>query len=214
MRERLRFLIVALAFVLSGCASSMTGNDPGTSAGADMGAGSGGATEKKARSTAAQARAGIPQGPIPPGMVAEYMDRQEKELREQFGSEEHPTIRLDRDTLFITFKADLLFDFDSFILSAEGIKEVQRVAGVLTRYPQTGIRVNGFTDSLGSERQNMELSQKRAMEVKDALVQNGIAPERIRSRGFGEANPIRSNATDSGRHINRRVVVVIVPRRF
>lgn len=214
MRERLPLLIVALAFVLSGCASSMTGTDQGPSTDADMPAGSGDATGKKARSTATQARTGIPQGPIPPGMVTEYMGRQEKELHEQLGPEEYPVIRRDRDTLFITFTADRLFDSDSFAFTAKASTEIQRVAGVLTRYPQTGIRVNGFTDSLGSERHNLELSQKRALAVKDALVQNGIAPERIRARGFGEAKPIRSNATDSGRHINRRVVVVIVPRRF
>ena len=211
MRERLLFLMVALAFVLSGCASSMTGTDQEPSADADMGAGSGGATKGK---TAAGVRAGIPQGPIPPGMATEYMSKQEKELHEQLGSEEQPTIRRNKDTLFITFKSDILFDFDSTTLSTEGSMGIQRAAAVLARYPQTGIRVNGFTDSLGSERQNLELSQKRAMAVKDALVQNGIAPERIRTRGFGEAKPIRSNATDSGRLINRRVVVVIVPKRF
>jgi outer membrane protein OmpA-like peptidoglycan-associated protein len=213
MREQLLFLIVALAFVLSGCASPMSGNEQGPSSGTGKGAGSGGPAKGKARSTA-EARAGVPQGPIPPGKVTEYMDRQEKELHEQFGSEENPTIRRDSDTLFITFKADLLFDFDSFALTAEASEKIQCVADILTRYPQTGIRVNGFTDTPGSERHNLELSQKRAMAVKAALVQCGIPSERIRARGFGETNPIRSNATDSGRHINRRVVVAIVPKRY
>jgi outer membrane protein OmpA-like peptidoglycan-associated protein len=188
-------------------------SDAGPSVGSATGIGSETATDGKANPAEPQVLAAAAPEPIPMDMVADYMDRQEEELHQQFESTESAAVRRDRDYVFITFKSDLLFDPDSMALTAEALEQIGRLAGVLKRYPQTRVRVNGFTDSIGSERRNLELSLKRAMAVQNALVQNGIDPNRIRTRGFGEAKPIRSNATDSGRLLNRRVTVVIVPNR-
>lgn len=213
MRERFLFLIIALGFILWGCTTPMPASDQGSSSGAEAGTGSGAATEGKARSTAAEVRSEAKASPTAHAMVAEYMERQEKELVQRFASAEHPTVRRSRYNILITFKSDLMFDLDSFTLRDEASKEIDQLAEVLKRYPRTRVRVNGFTDSIGSERENLELSENHAVAVKNALVRSGINPDRIRARGYGEDKPIRSNATDSGRQLNRRVVIVIVPTR-
>jgi outer membrane protein OmpA-like peptidoglycan-associated protein len=79
------------------------------------------------------------------------------------------------------------------------------VAGILNKYPDTNIRVEGHTDKSGSVAYNLQLSERRASSVKNALIQQFIAAERIQSIGYGETMPIGSDAQ------NRRVSIVIIP---
>ncbi|MCU0562119.1 MAG: OmpA family protein [Desulfobacterales bacterium] len=65
--------------------------------------------------------------------------------------------------------------------------------------------VSGFTDSTGSEAHNQRLSEARAKAVCDYFIKQGIAPEHVRAKGFGETNPVASNDTLEGRAMNRRV---------
>jgi outer membrane protein OmpA-like peptidoglycan-associated protein len=99
-----------------------------------------------------------------------------------------------------------LFDSDSSALKPGAYTEIARVADVLNRYPQTTIRVEGHTDSKGSEGYNQTLSEKRALAVKSALTQRGVDPTRIQTVGFGESQPISSDDA-----MNRSVVIVIIP---
>lgn len=64
--------------------------------------------------------------------------------------------------------------------------------------------IAGHTDAVGSDRHNLRLSEQRAQAVRDYLVARGIAPQRLIARGFGEAYPVASNATEDGREMNRR----------
>jgi outer membrane protein OmpA-like peptidoglycan-associated protein len=80
----------------------------------------------------------------------------------------------------------------------------------LEAYPKLNIEVNGYTDALGSNSGNLKLSKKRADAVKDYLVSKGVAAERIKAQGFGEANPVADNGTDEGRLKNRRIEIVPV----
>jgi outer membrane protein OmpA-like peptidoglycan-associated protein len=99
-----------------------------------------------------------------------------------------------------------MFDFDSSTLKPGAYQEMDRVAGILNKYSQTTIRVEGHTDSKGSEAYNQTLSEKRAMAVKNALTQRGVDPLRIQTVGYGESQPISSNDA-----VNRRVNIVIIP---
>jgi outer membrane protein OmpA-like peptidoglycan-associated protein len=113
----------------------------------------------------------------------------------------------------VTFKSDVLFDVNSAVLKPGSYTEINRVANVLVQYPQTNIQIAGHTDSTGSETYNQELSESRAMSVKNALVNQGVSPERMRAIGFGEGQPIADNSTEAGRQLNRRVVVTIEPQQ-
>jgi len=80
---------------------------------------------------------------------------------------------------------------------------------ILKDQPQRSIRIDGYTDSSGTESSNLDLSQRRADAVRDFLIENGISPRRITARGYGKANPIASNTTLAGRRENRRVEVIV-----
>jgi outer membrane protein OmpA-like peptidoglycan-associated protein len=71
------------------------------------------------------------------------------------------------------------------------------------------VRVEGFTDSQGSDDYNYTLSERRAAAVQRALIDQGIAPDRVEARGYGESFPVASNDSAAGRQLNRRVEVVI-----
>jgi outer membrane protein OmpA-like peptidoglycan-associated protein len=68
------------------------------------------------------------------------------------------------------------------------------------------IRIEGHTDSDGDEAANLKLSQARALSVKTYLESKGIAAPRIESEGYGETQPLESNATPEGKAKNRRTV--------
>jgi len=70
--------------------------------------------------------------------------------------------------------------------------------------PTAHRQVRGFTDSTGSEAHNQRLSEARANAVRDYFIKQGIAPARVRAKGFGQSNPVASNDTVEGRAMNRR----------
>jgi outer membrane protein OmpA-like peptidoglycan-associated protein len=85
------------------------------------------------------------------------------------------------------------------------------VVRVLQKYPGIKkIQVEGHTDDQGDDARNMKLSQDRADAVKKYLVDHGVAPERLVSKGFGETSPIADNKTADGRATNRRVAFEIL----
>ncbi|MGD9082763.1 MAG: OmpA family protein, partial [Desulfobacterales bacterium] len=138
--------------------------------------------------------------------IGAYMDRQEQELKAAMAASEAASIQRTQNVLTATFRSEYLFDFDSSTLKPGAYAEIGRVANILNRYPQTNIRVEGHTDSKGSEEYNQTLSEKRSLAVKNALTQRGVDPTRIQTVGFGESQPISSNDD-----MNRRVVIVIIP---
>lgn len=80
-----------------------------------------------------------------------------------------------------------------------------QVAESLIANEDIEIEIRGYTDSVGSASNNLSLSQRRAESVRNYLVQNGVTFSRLRAIGYGEANPIASNATPDGRAKNRRI---------
>jgi outer membrane protein OmpA-like peptidoglycan-associated protein len=70
--------------------------------------------------------------------------------------------------------------------------------------------LQGYTDSTGSDKYNLVLSDKRANSVRDYLVSRNVKPEQLSARGYGKADPIASNATPDGRAKNRRVVMKVL----
>jgi OOP family OmpA-OmpF porin len=100
------------------------------------------------------------------------------------------------------------FAFGSATLTAEGRANASKAAGMLKQHPTLHVSVDGFTDSIGSEAYNQGLSERRAQAVADALVDDGIARDRLDVRGFGKSRPIADNGTAAGRAENRRVEII------
>jgi outer membrane protein OmpA-like peptidoglycan-associated protein len=201
-------ILVLAAFLIS-CAGA-TQQERGTKTGALIGAASGAllgqAIGRDTKGTLLGAAIGAAAGGVAGSQIGAYMDRQEAELRSALAQSEAASIEREQNILTATFKGDVMFDFDSSILKPGAYAELDRVAKVLNSYPQTSIRVEGHTDSTGTETYNQALSEKRAMTVKNALIQRGVDPIRIESIGYGESQPISSNNA-----VNRRVNIVITP---
>jgi outer membrane protein OmpA-like peptidoglycan-associated protein len=104
---------------------------------------------------------------------------------------------------------DVMFDTGRSELKSGGMRKIDQLAQFLTQHPDRRVQIDGFTDSVGSDAYNEELSQRRADAVKAALVSRNIDPARISTEGYGKAYPVASNSDSGGRQLNRRVEVVI-----
>lgn len=105
--------------------------------------------------------------------------------------------------------SDVLFDTGRHTLRAGANEKLAKVAGILLAHPGLKLEVEGHTDSVGSDDYNQGLSERRAQTVRDYLVRQGLASDAITWRGFGEAQPVASNDSASGRQQNRRVELVV-----
>lgn len=112
--------------------------------------------------------------------------------------------------------ADVLFDFNKYDLRPIAIPTLQKVADVIKSYPKSLVRIEGHTDSIGSDDYNLKLSDQRAGSVTTWLQSSGgIEGQRMSTKGWGETKPVASNTkkdgTDDpeGRQKNRRVEIVI-----
>ena len=108
---------------------------------------------------------------------------------------------------------DVLFAFNKAELSAQAGPRLDKLANFLKQFPDRKLLIEGYTDSVGSESYNQELSERRAMAVRDALVQRGVDTSRIGARGYGKAYPVADNASPEGRAMNRRVEIVIADEK-
>ncbi|MEA3251831.1 MAG: OmpA family protein [Pseudomonadota bacterium] len=100
---------------------------------------------------------------------------------------------------------DVNFEFDSATLTSQAEMILDDVASKLAANENVRVRLEGYTDSIGSEAYNKDLSQRRAQSVKDYLISQGISANRMRAIGYGEEQPIATNETAAGRAENRRV---------
>lgn len=206
-----KVMVIALALSLSSCAvqnKQQQGTAVGAGVGAAAGALLGQAIGRNTGATLLGAGIGAAVGGLAGNQIGKYMDLQEQDLRNAIGQSEGASIRREQDVLTASFKSETFFDTNSASLKPGAYSEIDRVAKVLNQYPQTTIQVAGHTDSRGSEQYNMELSQRRADAVKNALVQRGIDPMRMQSYGYGESQPISSSDA-----MNRRVEIIIVPNQ-
>ena len=214
MRKITKRLIGMADVVCLGCASMGEKEQTGTAIGAGTGAVVGGVigaatgSKNQREKAAAGAAAGAVIGGLLGNRIGAYMDKQEADLRNAMAStisQNNATIqRNNEQMLTATFKSDLFFDVNSSTIKPGGYAELDRVANVLAQYPQTMIRVEGHTDQTGSEQYNLQLSERRANAVKNALTQKGIDAARITPVGMGECCPVSSDNA-----ANRRVSMVL-----
>lgn len=104
---------------------------------------------------------------------------------------------------------DVTFEFNSSRLTMNGRRLLDSLVAFLRTEQTVSAVIEGHTDSKGTDAYNLKLSKARAESVRTHLVQQGIAPERLKAEGYGESRPIATNDTDEGREANRRVEFVI-----
>jgi OmpA-OmpF porin, OOP family len=110
----------------------------------------------------------------------------------------------------IELKQTIFFAFRKAIIKPVSFPLLDEVVMALNDNPNIRVSIEGHTDSVGNDKTNMKLSQKRADSVRTYLIKKGIQGERLGSKGFGETVPIADNRTQEGRDQNRRVEFVIV----
>jgi outer membrane protein OmpA-like peptidoglycan-associated protein len=200
---------------LIGCATPQTktgkGAAYGAAGGAVAGAVLGQAIGRDTEGTLIGAAAGAAIGAAAGAGVGHMMDKQEAEMRDALAASEAAAVRREGDLLAVTLKGDVSFDTNSDTIRPGLYNELDRISQIMVRYPQTSIMVAGYTDSTGSDVYNQRLSERRAANVKNALVQRGVQEYRINAVGYGENSPIATNATPEGRQMNRRVEIRINP---
>lgn len=109
----------------------------------------------------------------------------------------------------IRLPGSVLFDFDSEAVRPDAERTLSEVVGVLEAYAGRPVRIEGHTDSIGTDEYNRDLSERRAGSVRDWLVAHRIPAASLRTIGHGESHPVAENATVEGRQRNRRVEIVI-----
>ncbi len=216
MKHVLVVLLIA-ALILPGCATIK--ENPKTAIGAGVGAVVG-AGVGAAVGGGKGAAIGAVVGGLAGGVIGHYMDKQEREFNQLLAESQAREqaaimqgVQNEQDAIILTFKSDVMFDTNSSVIksAAYASGEIDRVAQILNRYPDTTIKVVGYTDSTGSESYNLQLSEQRANAVKNALAIKNVQAARITAMGMGESNPIADNTTEGGRQLNRRVSIIIEP---
>ena len=165
------------------------------------------ATERRQR---ALVGAGV--GGLTGGAIGNYQDRQERALREKMAGTGVEVVR-NGDNITLNMPSNITFGFDRSDLQPQFYPVLNDVAATLQEYNQTIVEVAGHTDSVGTDSYNQQLSERRAASVGNYLMSKGLLRDRFILVGAGETRPVASNETESGRALNRRVEITLVPLR-
>ncbi len=148
-------------------------------------------------------------GALAGAAIGNYMDRQQQQLSQQMAGTGVNVSRVDEGTLQLNIPGDVLFATNQYQINPSFYNTLRSVAQTMVQYPQTVVHVYGYTDSTGEAQYNQRLSEKRANSAAQYLINQGVNPQRILVRGYGENYPRSSNATPYGRQQNRRVEIFI-----
>ncbi len=144
-------------------------------------------------------------------LIGNKMDKQAQKIEEEI-----PGAKVERveDNIVITFdeNSGVYFDTAKYNINAASQVNLDKLTNVLREYVDTDVLVVGHTDSVGSDENNMLLSQRRAQSVTSYFTgAKGLSSSRFTTNWYGEQTPVGDNATPEGRAENRRVNIVIVP---
>ncbi|MGC9341442.1 MAG: OmpA family protein [Bacteroidales bacterium] len=118
------------------------------------------------------------------------------------------TIQIEQPKLFTLDNVE--FEFGKSSLTKSSYSELEELTEYMKLKESLVVEIAGHTDDIGDEESNIKLSEARAATVRNYLIAQGISPERIVAKGYGESQPIAPNATDEGRQRNRRTEVRII----
>ncbi|MFC0775206.1 OmpA family protein [Terrimonas alba] len=207
MKQIKNWLTATLAFAVlaTGC-KNMNKTQKGAVIGTAGGAAAGAVIGKAAGNTALGAIIGATVGGVTGAVIGRKMDKQAEEIKNEV-----PGAKVERvgEGIVVEFSSAVLFGFDQSSLSSKAESTLGDLIKILNKYPDTDLEIQGHTDNTGTDKYNQSLSERRASTVANYLTNHGIALERVKTVGFGEATPKYSNDTESGRAQNRRVEFLI-----
>jgi outer membrane protein OmpA-like peptidoglycan-associated protein len=192
-------IILLLAFTI-GCKSlnnTQKGTGIGAAGGAAAGAAIGGLTGKN---SVIGALIGAAVGGSAGYLIGRHMDKQ---------AIPDATVERVGEGINLTFNSGLLFKLNSAELSESARQELQKVGGILAKYEDTQILLEGHTDDTGSDDYNMKLSERRAEAVSAYLESQKISSSRLKTKWYGESQPKFPNDGEANREKNRRVEIAI-----
>jgi chemotaxis protein MotB len=148
------------------------------------------------------------------------LDQEYQQLQQSMGAEvgaQKMQISRLQNAIKVTVNGELLFPSGGWQMPAQAQQTIAKMAAILAPQQTTKIIVNGYTDNTpigsGLMRQgvtsNLILSQRRADNVMQYMISQGVNPNLVSAQGFGDADPVASNATPEGRAQNRRVEVTL-----
>ena len=198
--KKARIYILAL-LVLASC-GSLNKQQKGTIAGSAGGALLGAAVSK---GSVWGILIGAAVGGTAGNLIGKKMDQQARELTQAV-----PTAEVNRvsEGINVTFDSSVAFQINSAELNQDYKDDLQRVAAVFQKYPDTNILIEGHTDASGPAEFNMKLSEQRAKSVANYLAANGVDTSRLTQKWYGEEQPKYPN-DDENRAKNRRVELAI-----
>ncbi len=122
------------------------------------------------------------------------------------------SVKDDDRGMVITLQGEVLFKTGKWDLKPGAMAKLDEIADALRGKEQPMV-VFGFTDNVGTRDNNMDLSVKRAASVRDYLVTKGIPQDLITAQGKGPDSPVSDNSSVEGRAANRRVEIVVQPKK-
>ncbi len=142
-------------------------------------------------------------------LAREKSARDESDRRAREALEQVASVKQEARGWVVTLNGSVLFGFDDSSLLPDARRRLDVVANVLKQSPEQRFRIEGYTDSVGSDAYNLELSQRRAESVRGYLIAQGIDPLQLSAAGYGENGAIADNRSAEGRANNRRVEIVL-----
>lgn len=197
-------LLLGATIILSGC-KNMNKTQKGVLIGAGAGGAVGAGVGKAAGNTALGAIIGATVGGVAGGIIGRKMDKQAEEISKIPGAE----VKRVGEGINVTFEEGVLFGYDKFDVTQTAEKKLDQLSGILNKYPDTYVLIEGHTDATGSNEYNRSLSQRRAEAVSDELREKNVGSKRIKTAWYGEEQPKYSNDTENNRAKNRRVEFAI-----
>lgn len=206
-------LSLSFLFLLGSCEAAKNTNKTqrgaaiGTAGGAVIG-GILGNNIGKGGNTALGAIIGGVVGGVAGGVIGNKMDKQAREIDNAIPGAEVERVG---EGIKLTMKENAVrFNINKSTLTSEAQANLDKLVVVFNNYPDTDIKIYGFTDNTGAVDYNLKLSGERAASVKNYLIGKGLKASRFTTQGMGIADPIATNDTPEGRTQNRRVEFAIV----
>lgn len=197
--------IAAGAMLLASC-KSLNNTQKGAAIGTGGGAAIGAVIGKAAGNAGLGAIIGAVVGGTAGTLIGKKMDKQAREIKQEI-----PGAKVERveEGIVVEFNSEILFGFDKSDLGAPAKTELDKLATILNKYPDTNLEVAGHTDSKGAAEYNQALSERRANAVATYIEAKGVSVGRVKTKGYGEFEPRYPNDTDENMSKNRRVDFLI-----